>query len=96
MGGQFMLPLSAEHRAAADVEAGDEIEVDVQLDTLSREVSVPADFAAALSKDAAAGQAFDKLSNSHKQRWILSIMSAKAAETRQRGIDKAIDALAQK
>jgi hypothetical protein len=93
MGGQFMLPLSAENRTAAGVAAGDEVQVEVELDTRSREVSVPADFAAALSADAAAGQAFDKLSNSHKQRWILSITSAKAQETRQRRISKAVEAL---
>jgi Domain of unknown function (DUF1905)/Bacteriocin-protection, YdeI or OmpD-Associated len=95
MGGQFMLPLSAENRTAAGVAAGDEVEVDVELDTRSREVSVPADFAAALGQHAAARQAFDKLSNSHKQRWVLSVTSAKAADTRQRRIDKAIEALAQ-
>ena len=49
MGGQFMLPLSAENRTAAGVAAGDEVEVEVELDTRSREVSVPADFAEALS-----------------------------------------------
>ncbi len=95
MSGQFMLPLSAENRTAAGVAAGDEVEVEVELDTQSRAVSVPADFAEALGQDAAARQAFDKLSNSHKQRWVLSITSAKAAETRQRRIDKAIEALAQ-
>jgi len=93
MSGQFMLPLSAENRTAASVAAGDVVEVEVELDTRSREVSVPADFAEALSADAAARQAFDKLSNSHKQRWILSITSAKAKETRQRRISKAVEAL---
>ncbi len=93
MAGQFMLPLSAENRSAAGVAAGDEVEVEVELDTRSREVSVPADFAEALSADAVARQAFDKLSNSHKQRWILSITSAKAEETRQRRISKAIEGL---
>lgn len=96
MGGEFMLPLSAENRAAAGVAAGDEVEVEVALDTESREVSRPADFAAALGKDAAARQAFDKLSNSHKQRWVLSITSAKADETRQRRIATAVEALRQR
>ena len=96
MGGQFMLPLSAENRTAAGVAAGDEVEVEVELDTRSREVTVPADFAEALGQDAGARQAFDKLSNSHKQRWILSITSAKAEQTRQRRIDKAVEALREK
>lgn len=33
MGGVFMLPLSAEHRSGAGVSAGDEVDVDVELDT---------------------------------------------------------------
>jgi hypothetical protein len=93
MGGRFMIPLSAENRGAAGVTAGQEAEVDVVLDTASREVSVPADFAAALSKDEAALRAFGKMSNSHKQRWVLSVTSAKAEETRKRRIAKAIETL---
>jgi len=93
MGGRFMLPLSAENRAAASVAAGDEVAVEIALDTEPREVDVPSDFAAALSDDAAAQAAFDKMSNSHKQRWILSITSAKAPETRKRRIVKAIEAI---
>jgi len=93
MAGRFMLPLSAENRAAAGVAAGDEVAVEIALDTEPREVSVPSDFAAALSNDAAARSAFDKMSKSHKERWILSITSAKAPETRKRRIVKAIEAI---
>ncbi|HXL18965.1 MAG TPA: YdeI/OmpD-associated family protein [Streptosporangiaceae bacterium] len=93
MGGRFMLPLSAENRAAAGVAAGDDVTVEIALDTEPREVSVPSDFATALRNDAAARSAFDKMSNSHKQRWILSITSAKAPETRERRIVKAIEAI---
>ena len=93
MGGRFMLPISAERRAAAGVAAGDEVEVEIVLDTEPREVSVPADFAAALSDDDAARSAFDKMSKSHKERWILSITSAKAPETRERRIAKAIESI---
>src|SRR5439155_1121133 len=49
MGGEFMLPLSAENRSGAGVAAGDEVEVDIELDTAPREVSVPPDFAEALA-----------------------------------------------
>src|SRR5215213_8957422 len=48
MGGVFMLGVSAEHRAAAGVQAGNEIDVDIELDTAPREVTVPPDFADAL------------------------------------------------
>ena len=50
-GDVFMLPLSAENRMAAGVAAGDEIEVELELDTAPREVTVPADLAAALDDD---------------------------------------------
>jgi hypothetical protein len=42
MGGRFMLGISAEVRTGAGVQAGDEVDIDVELDTEPREVSVPA------------------------------------------------------
>ena len=93
MGGRSMIPVSAENRAAAGVAAGDEVEVDVALDTESREVSVPADLAEALAADEDAKRSFEKMSYSHKQRWVLHVTEAKTAETRQRRIVKAIDAI---
>lgn len=57
-----MLPVSAEVREKAGVAAGDRVDVDVELDTEPREVTVPADFAKALDRDAVAGWAFEALS----------------------------------
>ena len=93
LGGRFMLPVSAEIRERAGVAAGDEVEVDIELDTEPREVTVPPDFAAALDRDADASRAFDGLSYSNKRRYVLSIEEAKTEETRQRRIAKAIDTL---
>lgn len=93
MGGTFMLPVSAEHRASAGVAAGDEVDVDVSLDTEPREVAVPSDFGAALDGDLEAGCAFDALAYSHKLRHVLAIEQAKTAETRERRIAKAISML---
>lgn len=93
MRGEYMLPISAENRKGAGVAAGDEVEVEVELDTEPREVNVPADFAAALDQDAEAKQRFEKLSYSHKQQHVLPIEQAKTAETRQRRIEKAIEML---
>lgn len=93
MGGRFMLPLSEENRNGAGVAAGDEVEVELQLDTELRTVEIPEDFAAALAQDEAAKQAFDKLSYSNQRRHILSIEDAKTPETRQRRIDKALTTL---
>ena len=93
LGGAHMLPVSAEIRERAGVAAGDEVEVDIELDTEPREVTVPPDFAAALDRDADARRSFDSLSYSNKRRHVLSIEEAKTDETRQRRIAKAIDTL---
>lgn len=90
MGGRFMLPLAAEHRAGAGVAAGDEVEVDVELDTEPREVTVPPDLAEALDQDEAATRFFERLSYSNQRRHVLSIEGAGTPETRQRGIAKAV------
>lgn len=92
-GGVFMLPLSAEHRTAAGLAAGDEVDVDLELDTEPREVAVPPDVAEALAADPAAKQAFEALSYSHQRRHILAIDGAKTPETRQRRIAKAVTTL---
>jgi uncharacterized protein YdeI (YjbR/CyaY-like superfamily) len=88
-----MLPVSAENRAAAGIAAGDEVDVEVTLDTDPREVSVPGDLAEALSADAAARRAFGQLSYSQQLRYVLDITSAKTPQTRQRRIAKAVAAL---
>ena len=90
MGGQFWLPVSAENRTAAGVAAGEEVDVDVELDTEPRTVVPPPDFAEALRRDAAAGKAFAELSYSHQRRHVLAIEDAKTPETRERRIAKAI------
>src|SRR5215216_8076121 len=84
MGGVFMVGVSAEVRKGASVAGGDEVDVDIELDTEPREVTVPPDFADALDGDADAKRFFDGLSYSNKRRFVLSIEEAKTAETRQR------------
>lgn len=93
MGGKFYLPVSAEHRTAAGIAAGDAIEVELALDTAPREVEVPDDFATALAGDAAAKGFFDSLSYSDRRRHVLAIAEAKTPETRQRRIVKAMELL---
>jgi hypothetical protein len=95
MGGRFMLPLSAENRRSAGVEAGDEVEVDVELDREPRDVEVPAELAEALNRQPLAKQRFEALSNSRKRVHTLAVEGAKTEETRQRRIEKAIAALLQ-
>ena len=91
--GAYMLPLAAEHREAAGVAAGQEVEVDLEVDDAPREVEVPEDLAAALAADLAAQAAFETLSYSNKRRIVLSVEGAKAAETRARRIERALTEL---
>lgn len=92
-GDVLMLPLAAEHRVAAGVAAGDEVDVDLELDLEPREVAVPVDFAEALDGDVDARRFFDGLSYSNRRRFVLSIEDAKTAETRARRIAKAVEGL---
>ena len=91
--GVFMIGVSTEVRRGAGVAAGEEVEVELALDTEPREVTVPPDLATALDRDAVAQQAFERLSYSNKRRIVEPIDDAKTPETRQRRIDKAIDSL---
>jgi hypothetical protein len=91
--GEFMLGDSAAVRQGAGIAAGDEVDVDVELDTEPREVTVPPDLAEALDRDADAARLFDGLSYSKKQRIVNPIEQARTAGTRQRRIAKAIGEL---
>jgi hypothetical protein len=93
MGGRFMLGVSGDVREKAGVAAGDQIDVDIELDTRPREVEVPADLAQALKRDRKAKKHFDGLSYSNKQRFVLSIEGAKTEETRQRRVAKSVATL---
>jgi hypothetical protein len=93
MGGAFMLPVSAEVRDRAAVTAGDEVEIQVELDTQPREVTLPSDFAEALDRDSDAKRFFDGLSYSNKRRLVLPVEQAKTAETRQRRIASTVTML---
>jgi hypothetical protein len=95
MGGRFFVPLSAEHRAAAGVTAGDEVEVTVEVDTAERDVDVPSDLAALLAEDPVAGAFFNGLAYSHRKEWVRWIEDAKKAETRSQRVRVTLDALHQ-
>ena len=95
LGGRSMVGVSAEHRAGAGVAGGDEVDVDIELDTAPREVTVPADLAAALDAEPAARRTFDGLSYSNKSWHVLQVEGAKTDETRQRRIARSMDILKQ-
>jgi hypothetical protein len=88
--GAFMVGVPPVFRNGAGVAAGDEVEVEIELDTEPRVISVPPELAAALDGDPDAMRTFDALSYSNKRRLVEPITAAKAAETRQRRIDKTV------
>jgi uncharacterized protein YdeI (YjbR/CyaY-like superfamily) len=93
MDGRFMLGVSAENREKARVAAGDVIDVDVEVDTAPRVITVPKDLATALRKDPKAKATFDALSYSNRRWHVESIEGAKTEETRQRRLAKSIATL---
>jgi hypothetical protein len=93
MGGRFLIPFSSDKRAATGLGGGDAIVVELELDTAPRTVEPPDDFAAALDA-AGARDAWERLAPSHKKAHVTAIEQAKAAETRQRRIDKAVAQIA--
>ena len=91
MGGQYLIGVSAAVRAATGLAGGDAISVTLRVADVPREVNVPPDFAAALDDNPPARRFFDELSNSLQRYHVDNINAAKAPETRQRRIDKAVD-----
>ena len=90
MGGRYLVPLSAEHRSSAGVAAGDNVEVEIELDTAERVLDVPDDLAAAIAADPAAQSFWDSISYSRRRRIVLAVDGAKAPETRLRRIEKSV------
>jgi len=91
--GKSMVGVSAEHRAGAGVAGGDQVDVDIELDTEPRTVTVPDELAAALDADPEARATFDRLSYSNRSWHVLQVTGAKTEETRQRRIERSIEAL---
>ena len=93
MGGRFLIPLSAENRTGASVAAGDQVDVDIALDSRPREVTVPGDLAEALAQDDTARGTFDGLSYTHRKEWVRWIEEAEKAETRATRLAKTVESL---
>lgn len=96
MNGVQMIPVNAATRTAAGISAGDSLEVSLTLDTATREAAIPDDLAAAFAANPAAKAFFDTMSNSLQRYHVDNINGAKAADTRARRVDKAIELLAAK
>ncbi|MDQ6657868.1 MAG: YdeI/OmpD-associated family protein [Actinomycetota bacterium] len=96
MGGRFLIPVSAEIRAAAGVAAGDALDVRVELDNAPRTVEVPDDLAAALAAAPGAKKAFDAMAYSHQLRWALAVRDAKQPQTRAKRVTDAVTAMSER
>ena len=94
MGGKFMVGVSAERRAAAGVEGGDTITVEIEAHSEPRAVVVPADFQLALDSMHGANETFNALAYSHRKEHVRAIEDAKKPETRAARIEKAVAKLA--
>lgn len=95
MGERYMVPLSAERRTAAGVQAGDVLDVAIELDSAPREVEVPDDLAAALAAAPAASTFWDTLSYSARSWHVLQITGAKKPETRANRVRRSVELLSQ-
>jgi antitoxin component of MazEF toxin-antitoxin module len=91
MGGAFYVPLAAEHREAAGLAAGQDVDVQIELDTAPRETPLPEDLDAALDDDARTF--FTGLAPSHRKEWVRWVEEAKKPETRAARIEKTAAAL---
>ena len=85
-GGVAYIGLNRDVRNAAGVDAGDRVQVTMQLDTEPRTVGLPDDLRAALEGDPVAHAAFDKLSFTHRREYVEWVEDAKRPETRTRRI----------
>jgi Bacteriocin-protection, YdeI or OmpD-Associated/Domain of unknown function (DUF1905) len=86
MGGEFLLGLNKAVRDAAGAQAGDSVDVAIELDIAPREVEVPEALASALAKDPAAKAAFDALSFTNRKEYARAVAEAKRPETRDRRV----------
>jgi hypothetical protein len=92
-GGETVLGLTKAWRAAAGLEPGDTVAVEIDRDDAPREVEVPPALQAALDGDPEAKAAFDGLSFTHRKEYARWIAEAKREETRERRLAKALEML---
>ena len=89
----FETGLNRAVRKEAWVEAGDTVEVELELDNDPREVEVPEPLADALAGDSTARAKFEALAYTHRKEYARWIEEAKRDETRQRRVTQALQML---
>ena len=93
MGGEFLVGLNKEVRQGAGAEAGDTVEVTLELDTAPRDVEVPEALSTALERDATAKAAFEGMAYTHRKEYARWVAEAKRDDTRERRVAQAIEIL---
>jgi hypothetical protein len=87
MAGLALISLSKAHREASGLRAGQEVTVNLELDTAPSEISVPEELTSALAK-AGLVAAFGELAPSRRKEYARQISEAKTDETRTRRLEK--------
>lgn len=90
-GGVGHIVVNRSVKAATGVDAPERVLVEMELDEAPRRVTVPQDLRAALGHDAAAKQAFAKMSYSHRREYVDWIEEAKRPETRARRVATTVE-----
>ncbi len=90
MGGEFLVGLNREVREGAGVATGEEVDVELELDTEPRAVEVPMLLADALAGDPQAKERYDALAYTHRKEYARWIAEAKREETAQRRVEQAL------
>lgn len=93
MGGQFLISFNSETRNATGLGAGDEAVVTLEHDDQPRTVELPPELAAAFEAHPEAADVWAKWSYSKQRQFAEPIAAAKAKDTKQRRVEKALEAL---
>ena len=92
-GDGYRIAVSAEARAAAGVEPGDCVRVQIKRDDIVRVTDLPAELAAGLRADPVAKEAFESLPAAHRREMARWVSQARQPATRARRSEAALQRL---
>jgi Bacteriocin-protection, YdeI or OmpD-Associated/Domain of unknown function (DUF1905) len=92
-GGEFLIPFRASNREAAGLEGTETLQVTLELDEETREVTPPADLVKALKAAPPAWNRWQELSFTHQREYAQAVEDAKKPETRVRRIENSVKSI---
>jgi len=95
MGQGHMLGIRKDVRAAIGRGVGDQVHIELELDTAPREVTVPPELVSSLAAAPDAAERFEALSYTHRREFAGWVAEAKKQETRDRRAAKAVEMIRQ-